>query len=248
MELQTFFHAQKKIGLAFSGGTDSAYLLYAAKQAGCTIQAYFIKTVFQPAFELADAKRLATALNVPLTVLELDILQNDYVRKNDSKRCYYCKTALFEKLIAKSKEDGCSVLIDGTNASDDATDRPGMRALKELGVRSPLRECGITKAMVREASRAAGLFTHNKPSYACLATRIATDTALDADTLCRVEQAEKELASMGFSDFRVRVFYGAARIQLPQNQLQKAIENNIQIEQALQPYFTPVLLDLQPRG
>ena len=174
MTLNEFFSLVPKAAVAFSGGTDSAFLLWAARECGCEVRAYYGKTAFQPQFELEDARRLASELEVPMTVVEADILSVPEAAANGPQRCYHCKTALFSRLRQAAREDGYTVLLDGTNASDDAGDRPGMRALRELEVRSPLRECGLTKDEVRRRSREAGLFTWDKPAYACLATRIPT--------------------------------------------------------------------------
>lgn len=247
MELQDFFAQAPKAALGFSGGTDSAYLLYEAHRLGAQVQPYYIKTAFQPAFELRDARRLCEQLGVNLKIIELDILSVDSVRTNPQNRCYHCKTALFGALRAQALADGYTLLIDGTNASDDAGDRPGMRALQELSVRSPLRECGITKAEVRRRSQEAGLFNWDKPAYACLATRIPTGQELNAGILGRVEQAEDALFALGFTDFRVRVFHGAARLQFPAQQMGEALRRKNEVIGAIKPYFEPVLLDLQGR-
>lgn len=204
--LRQFFEKHPSLALAFSGGTDSAYLLYAATACGCDVRAYYASSPFQPAFELEDAKRLARSLNAKMTVLPLNVLENEIVRSNPADRCYYCKNAIFGHILEAAAKDGYTEIIDGTNASDDAGDRPGMRALRELRVLSPLRLCGITKKALREYSRNAGLFTWDKPAYACLATRVPTGTPIDANVLKKVEWAETELARMGFTDFRVRVF------------------------------------------
>ena len=134
MELRDFFQECPKVALGFSGGVDSAYLLYAALDHGAQVRPYFIKTAFQPQFELEDARRLCAQLGVELTVLELDVLQIPGVVENPPDRCYHCKRALFGRLRQQARADGYTVLIDGTNASDDAGDRPGMRALGELSV------------------------------------------------------------------------------------------------------------------
>lgn len=168
MTLQEFFTEHPKAALGFSGGVDSSYLLYAGIKAGADIRPYFIKTAFQPEFELEDAKRLCAQLGAELYIIELDALANPDVVKNPANRCYYCKTGLFGTLQQRAKADGYTVLLDGTNASDDAGDRPGMKALTEMSVLSPLRLCGLTKAQIREFSREAGLFTWDKPAYACL--------------------------------------------------------------------------------
>lgn len=247
MTLQQFFAQVPKAALAFSGGTDSAFLMWASRQYGCALRAYYIKTAFQPAFELADARRLAEELGVPMTVVELDVLSVPKAAENGPRRCYYCKKALFTRLRQAAAADGYTVLIDGTNASDDAGDRPGMAALRELEVRSPLRECGITKAEVRRLSKEAGLFTWDKPAYACLATRIPTGTAVTAEMLAKVENAESALAGLGFVDFRVRVADGAARLQVTGDQMPMVLEKREEILKALAPDFSAVTLDLAPR-
>ena len=229
MTLNEFFAAHPKCALGFSGGVDSAYLLYAGVQAGADIRPYYIKTAFQPRFERDDALRLAGELGVEVTVLELDALADPRVAANPAERCYYCKQNLFRALKARAAADGYTVLLD-------------MRALRELEVRSPLRECGLTKADIRRLSREAGLFTWDKPAYACLATRIPTGEAITGEILARVEGAEDALFRLGYTDFRVRVFHGAARLQLPAGQLERAVR-----ERAVAPYFKPILLDLEER-
>lgn len=247
MELSEFFAQNPRAALGFSGGVDSAYLLYAGVRAGAEIRPYFIKTQFQPEFELNDARRLAESLGVELTVIEHDILSVPAVVENPPDRCYHCKTALFGLLKAAAARDGYPLLLDGTNASDDAGDRPGMRALSELAVCSPLRECGLTKDEIRRRSREAGLFTWEKPAYACLATRVPAGRRLTAEVMRRVEAAENELFALGFSDFRVRVYHDAARVQLPAALFPAAMENRERIVTALKPFFAIVLLDLEPR-
>lgn len=247
MTLEQFFQENPRCALGFSGGVDSAYLLYAGVKAGADIKPYFIKTAFQPAFELADAQKLAEGLGVEVTVLELDALADPRVAANPADRCYYCKQNLFRTLKDRAIADGYPVLLDGTNASDEAGDRPGMRALAELSVRSPLRECGLTKAEIRARSKEAGLFTWDKPAYACLATRVPAGEAITADLLARVEGAEDALFRLGYTDFRVRVFHSAARLQLPRGQMERAVREAEELRQALKPYFTPILLDLEGR-
>ena len=247
MTLEQFFQENPRCALGFSGGVDSAYLLYAGVRAGADIRPYFIKTAFQPSFELADAQKLAAGLGAEVTVLELDALADPRVAANPADRCYFCKQNLFRTLKERAIADGYPVLLDGTNASDEAGDRPGMRALAELSVRSPLRECGLTKAEIRARSREAGLFTWDKPAYACLATRVPAGETITADILARVEGAEDALFRLGYTDFRVRVFHGAARLQLPRGQMERAVREAETIQAALKPYFTPILLDLEGR-
>lgn len=245
MELREFFQQHPKAALAFSGGVDSAYLLWAARDCGAQVRPLFVKTPFQPEFELRDAQRLCAELDTELRVLTLELPET--VLENPADRCYRCKHALFDCLWNAAREEGFALLLDGTNASDDPTDRPGMRALAELQVLSPLRLCGLTKAEIRERSRAAGLFTWDKPAYACLATRFPAGTAITAAALAQVERAEDLLRSLGFMDFRVRVFQGAARIQVPQAQMLRLLEQRTVILEALRDDFRGVFLDLEGR-
>ena len=233
MTLEQFFKEVPRAALAFSGGTDSALLLWAAKTYGCDVRAYYVNTAFQPAFELTDAQKLAEELEVPMTVVEADVLAVPEAEANGPRRCYYCKKALFTTLWKRAAEDGYTVLLDGTNASDDAGDRPGMQALRELEVRSPLRE--------------AGLFTWDKPAYACLATRVPTGTAITREALEKVERGEDALFKLGFTDFRVRLLGDAARIQLPEAQMERAVQLHDTIAKALERDFSAVLLDLKGR-
>lgn len=246
--LQEFFTEHPKVALGFSGGVDSSYLLYAAAKYGADVRPYFIRTEFQPEFELEDARSIADQVGVGLTVIEHDILSSEAVAENPTDRCYHCKSVLFGLLKERAVSDGYTTLIDGTNASDDAGDRPGMRALKEMDVRSPLRECGLTKSDIRRLSKEAGLFTYDKPAYACLATRIPAGTRLTADMLERVECAEGELFKMGFSDFRVRVYHDAARLQFRDADMTDAIMRREEIRNRLAPWFEIVMLDLKGRG
>ena len=247
MTLETFFQTVPRAAAAFSGGTDSAFLLWAAKHCGCDIRAYYVKTAFQPDFELADARRLCRELSIPLTVLEADILAVPGAAANGPDRCYHCKRQLFSALWQRARRDGHTLLLDGTNASDDEGDRPGMQALRELEVHSPLRECGLTKDEVRRLSREAGLFTWEKPAYACLATRIPTGTRITAGDLARVERAEDALSRLGFADFRVRLREDGARIQVTEAQMALARAKWEEILEQLKPDFTDVLLDQTPR-
>ena len=246
-QLNIFFREHPRAALAFSGGTDSSFLLWAAREAGADVRAYFVKTEFQPAFELEDAKRLAAQLQADLRVLEASALEDPVVVSNPADRCYYCKKNIFGRIARAAAEDGFSLILDGTNASDDAGDRPGMRALRELSVRSPLRECGLTKQEIRRLSREAGLFTWNKPAYACLATRIPSGTPITAEMLARTEAAEAYLFALGFTDLRVRLLDGAARLQLPEDQFPKLLSHRQEILAELKKSYGAVLLDLESR-
>ena len=154
---------------------------------------------------------------------------------------------MFETLWRAAQHDRFDVLIDGTNASDSVNDRPGMQALMELGVMSPLRMAGLTKDMIRDRSKNLRLSTWDRPANACLATRIPTGESLCKNDLLRVAAAERALAALGYSDLRVRVFHGAARIQVPVDQMRRLVDDHDQVRAGLSPFFSPVLLDLQPR-
>ena len=247
MNLTQFWQANPKAAIAFSGGVDSAYLLCSAVQSGAIVKAYYAKAAFQPSFELEDARKLAGQLGVEMEILTLDVLRVPKVAENPANRCYYCKTAIFSAISAAAKEDGFSLILDGTNASDDSSDRPGMQALRELSVRSPLRECGLTKAEIRRLSKEAGLFTHDKPAYACLATRIPTGDAITPEKLARTEEAETYLRSLGLRDFRVRTLGDTARIQVTESDLQTVLKDRDAIVSHLKKLYSGVMLDLEVR-
>ena len=260
MTLQTFFLEHPKVAVAFSGGTDSAFLLYAARQYAKEVHAYYVCSAFQPQFEYNDAVELAKQLDVSLTVIHSDVLSSPVVSANPPDRCYHCKKVIFSKIVEAAEQDGFLVLLDGTNASDDEDDRPGMKALQELKVLSPLRECGLTKNQIRELSKKAGLFTWDKPAYACLATRIPTGCTITAERLSKTERAENFLMSLGFSDFRVRMIVegeGSANtprdrehalLQIKKSQLPLLIENREQIILQLKKDYDSVLFDLETRN
>ncbi len=247
MDLQTFFQANPKVAIAFSGGVDSAYLLYMAVTCGAEVGAYYLKSAFQPQFEFEDATRIAAELDIGLRVIPADMLTNDQITANPQNRCYFCKRVAFELIGRAAQSDGFPVLLDGTNASDSAQDRPGMRALRELAVRSPLRECGLTKQEIRQLSKQAGLATWNKPAYACLATRIPPGEVITREKLQATESAEKHLHELGFADFRVRMLGTAARLQVPASQFERALALREQIVAELKRYYSAVLLDLEAR-
>lgn len=246
-DLLEFFEMYNEVAIAFSGGVDSAYLLYTAIQSGAIVKAYYVKSAFQPDFELEDAKKLAEQLHADLEILDVDVLSQPTVTANPANRCYHCKKYIFNQIIKAATRDGFSIILDGTNASDKASDRPGMRALRELGIESPLRDAGLTKDDVRRLSKEAGLFTWSKPAYACLATRIPTGTPITADLLKKTEAAESFLSTMGFTDFRVRMQDNTAKIQVPSTQLNLIMEHRQQILSELRNFYTSVVLDLEVR-
>ena len=249
MTIQDFFEDYPKAAVAFSGGMDSAYLLYAAVQAGIDVCAYYVQSQFQPAFELEDARRLTQQIGASMKVLSVDVLSCDTVTANPPDRCYHCKLQIFGTILQAAKEDGYTVILDGTNASDDVFDRPGMRALSELSVLSPLRLAGLTKSEIRRRSERAGLFTWNKPAYACLATRIPTGMKITREALEKTETAEKILMQMGFRNFRVRMLTdGSAKLEVTADQMKQVLLYREEILRRLDGLYPKTVLDLQARS
>ena len=240
MDIKAFFKKYNSAAIAFSGGVDSAFLLYCAKKCGADVTAYYVKSAFQPQFEFEDAKRIASEIEIPLKIIETNILADDEVRRNDPLRCYYCKRRIFSQIKAQAKSDGYSVILDGTNASDDSGDRPGMKALEELKVLSPLRLCGYTKDEIRNQAKNAGLFVWNKPAYACLATRIKPNEEITPNALNFVEKAEMFMMNLGFKNIRVRVSQNEATIILKDNNQELLKEKRNIIEKEFSKYFNKV--------
>lgn len=247
MKLQDFFREHPKAALAYSGGVDSAYLLYAGLACGADIRPYYVKSQFQPAFERRDALSLAESLGIEPIVIELDVLACPEITSNPENRCYHCKRRIMGAICRAAAEDGYTLLLDGTNASDQSADRPGMRALEEAGILSPLRLCGLTKPEIRTRSKAARLFTWDKPAYACLATRIPAGEKIEAGKLEKVEKSEDCLFSLGFSDFRVRLRGEEALLQFTAGQLPAAKDRFAEIEKLLGGYFRGIRIDTEER-
>lgn len=170
-------------GLAFSGGVDSSYLLAVLVSAGIDVKAYLVKSAFQADWEVEDALEVVRATGADFSLIEADVLSNEAVCANPEDRCYHCKLFIFGAILEAMKAEGRNVLLDGTNATDDPAHRPGFRALKELGVVSPLRLAGLGKEGIRTASRALGLLTADKPNFSCYATRIPTNTPITPEAL-----------------------------------------------------------------
>lgn len=245
MTLKDYFAKNPSAALAFSGGADSSYLLYEAHRLGANLQPYFVKSEFQPQFELDGALLFCERLGVKLKVLNIDILDLPKVVLNSDDRCYHCKTAMLKLLRRRAEMDGYKMVLDGTNASDDAAERPGMRALVEFGVRSPLRMCGLTKDDILRRSREAGL--QEKASYSCLATRIPHGQTITKELLSRIEGAENALIGLGFTDFRVRVFHDTAKLEMKADQMSDALTHRDEINTLLAPFFDTVMLDMRAR-
>ncbi len=201
------------VAVAYSGGLDSTFLLtVAAKTLGDHIIALTIKTPYIPDWELEEAKETCNNLKVQQFIIESEI--PDSIRNNPEDRCYICKSYIFGKFIAEAGKKGDYHVVDGTNLDDIKDYRPGIKALKELNIRSPLLECSITKDDIRKFSKMLGITRWNKPAYACLLTRLPYHTEINKEELLRIEQAELFFHQMGFMESRVRSKDTTARIEL----------------------------------
>ena len=211
--------------IAFSGGVDSSYLLYAAHRVlGERALAVTLDLASVPRREKEKASAFCAERHIAHRLLSVDQYEIPGFSENPKDRCYLCKHALFETLLDLAVHEGFSFVADGTNADDAKGYRPGLRALSELGIRSPLREAGLTKSEIRELSRLADLPTWNAPSFACMATRFPYGMRITADGLSRVEAAEDFLYKKGFSQFRVRVHGDLARIEILPEEFSKLSE------------------------
>ena len=181
--LREFFEQNKRVAVAFSGGTDSCYLLHMAVKYGADATAYFIKSQFQSEEELDTARRFAESEGAELKVIETDVLSVGTVIGNPPDRCYQCKTNMFRLMKEEATRDGITLILDGTNVSDREDRRPGMKALREQGIRSPLKECGITKDQVLEYARREGLDRWLSPKVVCPAVKLPFGEHLTVEKL-----------------------------------------------------------------
>ena len=242
-----FFSNYSRVAVALSGGVDSAVLLSLAKSSKADIKAYFVKSAFQPDFELDDALKICDD-TIPLTVIEIDILSDNVIVSNPENRCYFCKKKIFGEIKKKAEIDGCDIIVDGTNSSDDICERPGYKALQELEIISPLKAFGFTKQDIRQIAFERKIPVFDKPSYACLATRISYGTKITMEILNKTENAEKEFFALGFKDFRIRYQNGDGKLQISEKDMPSVINNRDDILKILKKYYNNVLLDLKARN
>lgn len=210
------------IAVAFSGGVDSSFLLFAAQEAlpGKVI-ALTAYTQSYPEHESKDAEVILGLLKIEQIRLEIDQLEIESFANNTIDRCYYCKRTLFSEFIKVAKSRGFGIVADGANKDDEQDYRPGMRATVELKIKSPLRDIGLTKAEIRSLSKKFNLPTSDKPSFACLASRIPYGEKITAEKLCSIEKAEQFLLDLGLQQMRVRCHDKVARIEIPEADFDK---------------------------
>lgn len=213
--------------VAFSGGVDSTFLLKACKDAlGDKAIALTIDSPYIPNWEIDEAKDLARAIGIKHEIIKLNEIPS-MIKNNPSDRCYLCKKTLFTMMNERGKALGYKNLIDGTNFDDTKEYRPGIKALEELGIISPLLENKLTKKDIRDMSKELNLPTWDKPAYACLLTRFPYDTALELDNISLVEKAEIFLMSLGFKGLRVRKHDEIARIEIARNERTKLFNEKL---------------------
>lgn len=248
-ELEKLLESYKRVAVAFSSGVDSTYLLkMAQKVLGENVIAVTASSCSFPKRELEEAKTFCRENGIRHIVVESEELDIDGFRQNPKNRCYLCKHELFEKIRSIAKENGIETVVEASNTDDDGDYRPGLVAVKELGIESPLRHVGLSKKEIREYSKELGLPTWNKQSFACLSSRFVYGETISEEKLAMVDQAEQLLLDMGFHQLRVRIHDKLARIEVQPSEFEKIVqeENRTKIFHKLKQYgFTYVTLDLQ---
>jgi uncharacterized protein len=236
------------VAVAFSSGVDSTFLLQVAHDVlGDQAIAVTASSCSFPKRELTEAKEFCEKRGIRHIVCQSEELDIEGFRQNPTNRCYLCKHELFEKIWEIAREHQIAAVAEGSNMDDNGDYRPGLIAVKELGVKSPLRETELSKAEIRELSKELGLPTWDKQSFACLSSRFVYGETIDEEKLSMVDRAEQLLLDMGFHQVRVRIHGKMARIEVLSEELERMILPDIRsrVTEALKSYgFTYVTLDL----
>lgn len=247
-DLKAYFRQLKSVAVAFSGGVDSTYLLKTAHDTlGDQVIAVTAKSCSFPERELKEAIHFCEKEGIRHFVCESEELDIEGFSHNPKNRCYICKHELFEKIINIAKEQKIAYIAEGSNMDDNGDYRPGLIAVKELGVSSPLRQAELSKAEIRELSKEMGLPTWDKQSFACLSSRFVYGETINEKKLGMVDKAEQLLLDMGFHQVRVRIHGNIARIEVLPGEITKIVEekNRMKIASKLKEYgFDYVTLDL----
>ena len=241
---------REDVCIAFSGGVDSSLLLYLlgklSKERDTRVYAVTFDTELHPAGDLEIAREIAQSTETIHHVIHLDELENPEILENPPDRCYLCKKMLFERLLHFACEKNVEYILEGTNLDDRSIYRPGLRAVAELGIKSPLAECGFTKAEVRRYAGECGLSVSRRPSTPCLATRLPYHTHITREVLSKIEQGETYLRKQGFYNVRMRVHGDVIRLELDSRDLPKALEQSREITEKIKKLgFSYVTLDLE---
>ena len=215
-----------RLAIGFSGGVDSALLLaLATRTLGSeNILAVTATGLFHPEAETQSARQFADKLGVDLVEINFDNLDDQRVLDNPKDRCYWCKQVIFKEIASRAKAKNINAVASGANLDDLNDYRPGSRAENELNIIKPLQQAGLTKSDIREISQAMNLDTADKPSKACLASRVPYGVRLDKEILARIEKAEQGIIELGFPQCRVRDHGTVARVEVPASQLVHAFE------------------------
>ena len=245
-KLKEYLKNLERVVVAFSSGVDSTFLLKVAHDTlGENVIAVTAKSCSFPNRELNEAIEFCKTNNIKHIIIKSEELDIDGFKNNPPNRCYLCKKELFTKIQSIAKENGISNIIEGSNLDDEGDYRPGMQAIKELNIKSPLRELKFTKQEIRELSKELGLPTFKKPSFACLSSRFVYGETITEEKLKMVDKAEQFLLDLGFHQVRVRIHSNIARIEVEQNEMQKIMDNRNAIAHKLKEFgFTYVTLDL----
>jgi len=220
-ELLDFIAKKNKAAVAFSGGVDSSFLSFAAYEAlGKNAVAITVVSPMLSKSELCDAKKVCEQIGIEHILIEENLI-DEKVAQNPKDRCYHCKKNEFAAIINAAKKRGINAIFDGTNIDDESDYRPGIKALFELGVISPLREIKLSKQEIREFLRLAGIFVWDKPAFACLASRVPYGQKITEEVLLKIERGEEILRSFGFKQFRLRIHDNIARIEVARDERSK---------------------------